>query len=141
MDTNPNTVKVQQNISLNDFQKLGEDVLIRHKSILDIITKLDEYTARINRAVMKSVTSCGCIEIHATKQDYNNKESLSEMKDSMKSHIEGELCPTCKEIIEEEIGANLFYLAALCNTLNIDLSDALVEEYNNMKTLGIFSLK
>ncbi|NLX62974.1 MAG: DUF1573 domain-containing protein [Tissierellia bacterium] len=140
MDTNPNTVNVQQNISLNDFQNMVEEVLIRHKSILDIVTKLDEYTARINRAVMKSVTSCGCIEIHATKQDYN-KESLSEMKDSMKNHIKGKLCSNCKEIIEEEIGAYLFYLAALCNTLDIDLSDALIKEYKNLKTLGIFSLK
>ena len=53
MDINSNTVKIHQNISLNDFQKLVEDVLIRHKSILDIITKLNEYTARINRAVDK----------------------------------------------------------------------------------------
>ena len=33
--------------------------------------------------------------------------------------------PSCKEIIEEEIGSYIFYLAALCNTLNINLSDAI----------------
>lgn len=140
MDINSNTVNIQQNISLNDFQDLVEDVLIRHKSILDIITKLDEYTARINRAVIKSVTTCGCIEIHATKQDYN-KESLLEIKDNMKNHIKGQLCPNCKEVIEEEIGAYLFYLAAICNTVGINLSDSLVKEYKNMKALGIFGLK
>lgn len=117
-----------------------DDVLIRHKSILDITTKLNEYTNRINRAVAKSVTSCGCIEVHATRQNYN-MDSLNEAKNIMKSHIEGELCPNCKEIIEEEIGTCMFYLSALCNVLDIDLSEAIIKEYNNIKTLGIFSLK
>lgn len=140
MDTNSNIINIQENISCDDFQNQVDDVLIRHKSILDIITKLDEYTARINRAVMKSVTSCGCIEIHATKQNYD-KESLEEIKVNMKDHVKGQLCPNCKEILEEEIGAYIFYLSAICNTLDINLSDALAKEYNNMKTLGIFSLK
>ena len=92
------------------------------------------------RAVAKSVTYCGCIEIHATKQDYN-KDSLIEIKNNMQNHIKGKLCPTCKEILEEEIGAHLFYLAALCNSLDINLADALLKEYGNIKALGIFSLK
>ena len=45
------------------------------------------------------------------------------------------------EILEEEIGAYIFYLSALCNTLDINLSEAVLKEYGNMKTLGIFSLK
>ncbi|NLY77213.1 MAG: DUF1573 domain-containing protein [Tissierellia bacterium] len=140
MDTNLNTIKIQDSLSCSDFQKQVDDVLIRHKSILDITTKLNEYTNRINRAVAKSVTSCGCIEVHATRQNYN-MDSLNEAKNIMKSHIEGELCPNCKEIIEEEIGTCMFYLSALCNVLDIDLSEAIIKEYNNIKTLGIFSLK
>ncbi|CCQ94261.1 conserved hypothetical protein [[Clostridium] ultunense Esp] len=135
-----NTVSIEKNLSCDDFQAQVEDVLIRHRSILDIITKLDEYTSRINRAVIKSVTYCGCIEIHATRQDYN-RESLEEIKNNMQNHVKGNLCPSCKEILEEEIGAYLFYLSALCNALDINLSDSLLKEYRNMKTLGIFSLK
>lgn len=138
MDTN--NISIKKDLSCKDFQGQVEEVLIRHKSILDIITKLDEYTSRINRAVIKSVTSCGCIEIKATKQDYN-KDSLEEIKNNMKNHVEGKLCPSCEEIIQEEIGAYLFYLAALCNALDIDMSDALLREYSNIKALGIFSLK
>lgn len=138
MDTN--NISIKKDLSCKDFQDQVEEVLIRHKSILDIITKLDEYTSRINRAVIKSVTSCGCIEIKATKQDYN-KDSLEEIKNNMKNHVEGKLCPSCEEIIQEEIGAYLFYLAALCNALDIDMSDALLREYSNIKALGIFSLK
>lgn len=131
---------VEKNLSCGDFQNQVDEVLIRHKSVLDIITKLDEYTSRINRAVVKSVTSCGCIEIRAKKQDYN-KDSLEEIKNNMKSHVEGKLCSSCEEIIQEEIGAYLFYLAALCNALDIDMSQALLREYSNIKALGIFSLK
>ncbi|NMB27169.1 MAG: DUF1573 domain-containing protein [Tissierellia bacterium] len=138
MDTN--NISIKKDLSCKDFQGQVEEVLIRHKSILDIITKLDEYTSRINRAVIKSVTSCGCIEIKATKQDYS-KDSLEEIKNNMKNHVEGKLCPSCEEIIQEEIGAYLFYLAALCNALDMDMSDALLREYSNIKALGIFSLK
>lgn len=138
MDTN--NISIQKDLSCNDFQNQVEEVLIRHKSILDIITKLDEYTSRINRAVIKSVTSCGCIEIKATKQDYN-RDSLEEIKNNMKNHVEGNLCTNCEEILQEEIGAYLFYLAALCNALDINMSDALLKEYSNTKALGVFSLK
>ena len=138
MDTN--NVIIKKDLSCKDFQDQVEEVLIRHKSILDIITKLDEYTSRINRAVIKSVTSCGCIKIKATKQDYN-KDSLEEIKNNMKNHVEGKLCPSCEEIIQEEIGAYLFYLAALCNALDINISDALLREYSNIRALGIFSMK
>lgn len=135
-----NSIKIKENLTCDDFQKQVDDVLIRHKSILDITSKLDEYNSRINRAVVKSVTTCGCIEIHAKKQDYN-KESLEEVKDNMESHIEGKLCSVCEEIIEEEIGTYMFYLAALCNSLDLKLSKALLKEYTNIKALGIFSLK
>ncbi len=138
MDTS--NVYVQKNLSCDAFQNQVDEVLIRHKSILDIMTKLDEYNSRINRAVAKSVTSCGCVEVNATKQDYN-KDSLEEIKNNMKDHINGNLCTVCEEILQEEIGAYLFYLAALCNALDISLSDALMKEYSNIKALGIFSLK
>ncbi len=124
----------------NDFQEQVDNVLIRHKSILDIITKLDEYNSRINRAVAKSVTSCGCISVHATKQDYS-KESFEEMIHSVKSHVEGSLCEGCAEVLDKEIGSYIFYLAALCNTLKLDLDNILNKEYDIIKTLGLFSLK
>ncbi len=56
--------------------------------------------ARINRAVVKSSTSCGCIEINA-----RNRISIRiprRNENSMESHVKGELCPTCKEILLEE---------------------------------------
>jgi len=123
----------------NNLQKAVSKVLIRHKSILDIITKLEESNSRINRAVVKSVTSCGCISINAEKQDYS-KDSLIDIKNSLKSHVEGNLCDNCREKIEEEIGNHLFYIASLCNTLDLNLEEITSKEISNLKTLGIYSL-
>lgn len=135
-DTNPNT----ETSLCNDFQEEVSHVLIRHKSILDIMTKLEEYNSRINRAVAKSVTSCGCISINATKQDYS-KESFQNNLETVKNHLEGEICPSCKDILEKEIGSYVFYLAAICNTLDLSLEEIIKKEHETVKTLGIFSLK
>jgi len=123
----------------DNFQSKVSDVLVRHKSVLDIITKLEESSSRINRAVIKSATTCGCISINASKQKYN-KETLQEVKSHLKTHIEGDLCESCKEKIEEEIGCHMSYIASLCNTLNISLNETIEKELEHLNTLGIYSL-
>ncbi|EOD00637.1 hypothetical protein [Caldisalinibacter kiritimatiensis] len=123
----------------NKFQNAVSDTQLRHKSILDILTKLEESNARVNRAIVKSVTSCGCIEINATKQCYN-KPSLQEVKESLKNHIEGELCETCREKIQEELGNHMYYVASLCDALELNLDDIISKEFDELKTLGIYSL-
>lgn len=130
---------MDKDLIYNDFQKKVSDVLIRHKSILDIISKLEESNAKTNRAVIKSATNCGCISINATKQDFN-KKSMVEVRDSLKNHVSGELCDMCKEKIEEELGDHMFYIASLCNTLNLSLYDILLKQYKELDALGIYSL-
>ncbi|MEW8973723.1 MAG: DUF1573 domain-containing protein [Tissierellaceae bacterium] len=129
-----------KNDMYGEFQDQVAKSLIRHKSILDIMTKLDEFNARINRAVAKSVTSCGCISINAQKQDFDGK-SYEDLANKVKSHLNGYICENCKDILEEEIGNYLFYLGALCNTLDLDLFEILSQEHERNKTLGVFSLK
>jgi hypothetical protein len=135
-----NIMDVDRDSICKDFQKQVSEVLVRHRSVLDIMTKLDEYNSRINRAVAKSVTSCGCISINASKQDYS-KESFEEMLDSVKTHVEGSICEGCRDVVEEEMGSYVFYLAALCNTLDLDFYEIMSKEYDRIKTLGVFSLK
>lgn len=137
---NDNSRNMDTDSICRDFQDQVSQVLIRHRSILDIMTKLDEYNARINRAVAKSVTSCGCISVNAGKQDYST-ESFENMLTSVKSHVEGSICDGCKEVLNEEIGSYIFYSAALCNSLGLDLDEILRREYDTIKTLGVFSLK
>ena len=124
----------------DEFQKTSSDLQLMNKSILDIVTKLDEQTSMLNRAIFKSVTHCGCIEIHATKQLYSPHKSLEKNKEDLETHIEGELCSRCKDKIEEEMGELLFYLASMCESLNLNLSDIMSKEYEHLKTLGLYNL-
>jgi len=123
-----------------DFQQSVSELLIRHKSILDIMTKLEEAQARVNRAIAKAVTNCGCIKVNARKQIVPLDINIEDLKNHMSAHIEGELCENCRDIIEKEIGNHLFYIASLCNTLDISLDNVLEKEYENINTLGIYNM-
>lgn len=130
-----------KDIIYDDFQNCVNDSLLRHKSIIDLITKYSESTARVNRAIAKAVTNCGCISINAKKQCLSEKESLDDISECLSSHIEGELCENCREVIEREMGNNLFYLTSLCNDLGINLYDILLKEHDRINTLGKFTFR
>lgn len=134
-----------KDVIFDDFQNIVTESLIRHKSILDILTKLQESEARLNRAIAKSVTSCGCLEINAKKQelpdDLPDDVTLDQLHNLMQSHISGELCDNCREVLERELGNNFYYIASLCNVLDLNLYDVLLKEYNKLKVLGKYSLK
>lgn len=124
----------------NDFQKTVSLHLIRHRSILDVMTKYQDACSRVNRALAKSVTLCGCLKIRADKQALPADASLSEMSEYVKTHLEGHLCPNCADVIEEEMGRSLFFLAALCTLTGIDLHELLRNENERISTLGFYSL-
>ena len=135
-------MKGVENMSCNcsEFQQATSDLQLLNKSILDIVTKLDEQTSMLNRAVFKSATHCGCIEIHATKQIYSPHKSLEENQKELDTHIEGELCPKCREKIIEEMGELLFYIASMCEALDINMEEVLAEKFKHLKTLGLYNL-
>ena len=131
-----------KDIIFDDFQNSVDDSLLRHRSILDIMSKYTESTARVNRAITKAVTNCGCIKINADKQNLlNDNMSMDELNNCLQSHISGKLCDNCREIIEKEMGNNLFYLTSLCNALGVNLYDILLNEYDKINTLGIFTMR
>ncbi len=123
-----------------DFQKTVSLHLIRHRSILDVMTKYQDACSRVNRAIAKAVTSCGCLQIRAGKQPLPANVSLAEMSEYVKTHLEGHLCPNCAEVIEEELGKCMFFLAAICTLTGIDLYETIEKENDRIKTLGLYSL-
>ena len=127
-------------LDLEEFQNTVTNCLVRHKSIIDVLAKIDETSARVNRAISKSVTSCGCIQINAKKQQIPADISLCELASYMETHLDGKLCENCREVIEQEIGNHLFYIATLCNLLDLSLKDILYEENEKLSTLGIYNL-
>ena len=132
-----------KDVIFDDFQNSVNNSLLRHKSILDILSKYQESQARASRSICKAVTNCGCIEICAKKQNMleDSDLSLEELNPRLNSHIKGDLCENCREVIERELGNNLFYLTSLCNALDLNLFDILLKEYNKMDTLGKFTFR
>jgi hypothetical protein len=122
------------------FQEGVTQYLTRHRSILDVQSKLTEAAARVNRAIAKSVTTCGCITVNAGKQTFPKDVEFRELGQFMSTHLNGAMCPRCREVVETEMGMTLFYLAALCSLLGLSLRDVLAKEYDRVNALGVFNL-
>ncbi|WP_028609685.1 hypothetical protein [Paenibacillus harenae] len=126
--------------TLNQFQQQVSELLLRHRSLLDVMSKFGQSGASVNRAVTKAVTDCGCIELNARKQQYSDELNLENAKETLQSHITGDVCEHCLEALKSELGRNLFYMTALCNLLNIQLDEVIADEYDKCSTLGLFNL-
>ena len=123
-----------------DFQSAVDEYLIRHRSALDVLTKYQESAARVNRAFAKTVTECGCVQMHANRQKVPSDAEFRDLKSFMSTHLSNEPCEQCKEVLTTELGHSIFYLAALCNMSGINLADVINDEYNKVTTLGLFHL-
>jgi predicted house-cleaning noncanonical NTP pyrophosphatase (MazG superfamily) len=122
------------------FQEAVNEYLVRHRSVLDILSKLQESVARTNRSVAKAVTSCGCISIDATRQTITSAPSYADLKEQMASHLNGELCEQCRDVLESELGYTLFYIAALCNLFDLSLEEVMQAEKKRISALGVYNL-
>jgi hypothetical protein len=127
-------------LTLKEFQDQVSELLLRHRSILDVLSKFQQTGAAVNRAVVKSITECGCVEVNAAKQAYSPDMTLEEAKSVLDTHMQGRLCETCREAVGAKIGRNLFYLSALGNLLQLDLQETVEDESKKCSTLGLFTL-
>ena len=124
---------------MRKFQHQVDQMLLRHRSFLDITSKIQETSSRVNRALMKAVTECGCIEVHAKQQRFDKHLFSKDQSARLDSHLFHQLCDSCSDIVQTEIGKNLFYLAALANLLSISLDRVIEQEMKNLTTLGHFN--
>ena len=106
-------------MSLNQFQMQVADLLLRHRSVLDVMSKYGQSNASVNRAVTKAVTECGCIEVNAKKQFYENDSMLEQARSTLQTHITGHVCENCRDVLKAELGRHLFYMSALSICLKL----------------------
>lgn len=125
---------------VDDFQEQVSALLIRHRSVLDVMSKVQESTSRVNRSLTKAITECGCVEVAAKKQSYDSSKSVHENKQHLDTHFSGPLCDHCKDVLTAELGKNLFYVTSLCNIADIKLADVFQKESERLNTLGVFNL-
>lgn len=136
-----------KDIIFDDFQNSVNECFLRHRSIIDILSKVQSSQARVNRSVSKAITDCGCITVDTTHDKENSTSSLNDdeelklLNNCLDTHLKGKLCDNCREVIQSELGNNLFYLTSLCNLLDLNMYDILLKENNNIKTLGKYTLK
>ncbi len=130
-----------KDILIDDFQYTAQELLVRNRSILDLVTKYQDSNSRVNRAIIKSVTQCGCLKITAKKQDIPDDASFDQVQDVIQNHIEGTLCDNCRDAIERDMGRNMFYLASLCNALDLNLYDIILKENDRIQMLGKYNLR
>ena len=123
-----------------EFQYTVQELLFRNKSIIDSITKFQDANARVNRSIVKAVTQCGCIRIDAKKQEMPEDGDFEEIRNAMDTHVIGKLCDSCRDQIENELGKNLYYMASICNTLDLNLYDIIIKEQERVKMLGQYNL-
>ena len=116
-------------IYLLEFQHAAQNCIHRNKNLLDSLSKHENAASHISRAIIKASTQCGCIFLCGKKEEIPTTQ------------ISGEICPDCREIIENEIGEELFYLAAIASAFDISLYDILLRERKKLEILGKFSLK
>lgn len=126
--------------TLHEFQQQVSEVLLRHRSLLDVMTKFSQAGASVNRSLAKAVTECGCIELKTKPRTFSEKSELERAKHQQQADRVGDLCENCKDAIRSEMGKNLFYLSALCNLLEIRLEDVVAKEAKKCSTLGFFNL-
>lgn len=126
---------------VDKFQYTVQDLLVRNKSIIDQLTKFQDSNSRVNRTIVKAVTQCGCIQIDAHKQPFDEDGAFEDANASFETHLSGSLCENCRDAIEKELGSNLFYMASLCNTLDLNLYDIMIKELERAKMLGKYNMR
>jgi len=126
---------------VDKFQFTVQELLVRNKSIIDQLTKFQDSNSRVNRTIVKAVTQCGCIQINAHKQPFDDDSVFEDISSSVETHLSGTLCESCRDLIEKELGSNLFYMASLCNSLDLNLYDVMIKELERAKMLGKYNMR
>jgi hypothetical protein len=138
--TNTLEVDGMDSLTLKQFQDQVSELLLRHRSLLDVLSKFQQSNAAVNRSVIKSITECGCIQVNAVKQTYTPEMTLQDARNTLGTHLQGALCEHCMEVVGSELGKNLFYMSALGNLLDVNLEQVVEEESRKCTTLGFFNM-
>lgn len=112
-----------------------------NKGILDCLTKYQGAVAALSRAVVKSSSLCGCVHIAAERQSLCRGAELTQLNTIMQTHVSGKLCRRCRESIERELGACLYYLTGIANAFDTDLEKLMDDEIHRCQMLGKYYVK
>lgn len=121
---------------LTTLQQKASEYLIADPGALQTLLLIQLNACRLHQSVLAAAESCGCARLGLAPtpppDDWDCQTPLSSGDDM------SALCPTCREKIYAQLGALLFYTAALCNALGMPLADVCDREINKLNLLGYF---
>ena len=105
---------------------------------------MQESSARVQRAVAKAVTVCGCIEIDAARQALPDPASedisYADLKQYVQSHLGGSFATIAATSSKRSWARPTFTPPRCAETFNLHAADILAKEKQRLDTLGIYSL-
>lgn len=123
----------------SSFQEQVDELLIRHRSFLDVTSKFQESGTRINRSLTKAVTECGCIRIDAQKQPYPTDAPVKNGKiTSKRIYPAGCVTNAWKPFRPKSENLFILLLYAICWRSPPEVME---KESKKLTTLGVFNLR
>ena len=133
-----------QDIATDTLQFSIEEYQCLNKSILEQMAKLNEYANNLNKSIIKSCIQCGCLKIQTEKSCYEStydKDITTNSTFINDNNCIGTPCKDCAEQFEKNIGGCLYYLASLCNTLDLNLYDIILKELDKINILRKYNIE
>lgn len=116
-------------------QKAGE-YLIADPGALQILLLIQLNACHLHQCVLNAANGCGCVSLSCAPvtppADWDCTVKIAS-GDNL-----GKLCPNCRAAICDRLGALLFYIAALCSSMNLTLPDICESEIEKLDLLGYF---
>jgi hypothetical protein len=101
----------------DEFQNVWVDLLIRHRSVLDILSKLSEANSRVTRAVTKAITTVAASLFKLKRPRSRSMLILLRNWASIWTITCAGVCPNCEEVVISENGQAVVLLGRLYATL------------------------
>jgi len=125
---------------LATLQHLVSQFLIRHRSILDVQSKLNEATARISRALAYAVVTCGCVQIHAERQCFPATLGWETAVAFSPPTWRGNRASAVGSIWRARSAAPSSTWPPLCHISGLNLDAILRKERDRVSALGVYHL-
>lgn len=109
-----------KDLMADNFQSTVSKQLICSRSPLNVLSHHQANVTKIQHTITNIIIGCGCIQM------------------GLDRNLTGNLCDHCRERLENEIGRSMVYLAALCNSLDVNMFDVIIKEHHKMELLGCY---
>ncbi len=125
---------------LTNLQQKAAQYLMIDPAALQIALLLQLNACRLHQSLLSAANTCGCITLGTAKANLPADADWQTLQTQPTGDNFADICPNCRSLLTEHLGALLFYAAALANALNLDLDTICDHETEKLDMLGYFML-